>query len=327
MDREKLILRNMKFRYDKSDVLSIDNLELETAVTTVFLGSNGSGKTTLLKLISGLLVPNEGAVSSSPEILRKRVIMVHQVPYLFYGSVKYNINFALISYGVRSGKREAIITAVLNQAGLLHLANRKSSSLSGGEKHRLAIARAVSVDPEILVLDEPFAHIDINSRILIEKMIEQRAETGKTTIISTHDIASAFRLADKIINLDKGRIKDPDYNFFRGSVEKQDDHFTRFITSDKGISILATGFDKDSRTAVVHCSDIFLSLKKIETSAQNQLKGIIMNMKEKEGLFLITVDCGIELKALITELSVNEFSLKTGVEVFINFKASAVRLY
>ncbi|MCF6335185.1 MAG: ATP-binding cassette domain-containing protein, partial [Spirochaetales bacterium] len=179
MDREKLILSKLKFKYDKTDVLSIDHLELATGVITVFMGSNGSGKTTLLKLLSGLLKPEEGTVGFSSEVLRKRAVMVHQVPYLFAGSVKYNINFALSGNKTGSKKREKIIRTVLDQADLLHLINRKSSTLSGGEKHRLALARAIAVDPEILILDEPFAHIDTRSHLLIEKIIGNRATTGK----------------------------------------------------------------------------------------------------------------------------------------------------
>ncbi len=327
MDREKLILSKLKFKYDKTDVLSIDHLELATGVITVFMGSNGSGKTTLLKLLSGLLKPEEGTVGFSSEVLRKRAVMVHQVPYLFAGSVKYNINFALSGNKTGSKKREKIIRTVLDQADLLHLINRKSSTLSGGEKHRLALARAIAVDPEILILDEPFAHIDTRSHLLIEKIIGNRATTGKSTILSTHSLSSAFRLADKIVHLDKGEILDPNYNFFKGFVKKQDDRFICFITDDKSISILSTGYNNDYRTAVIHYSDIFLSVEEIATSAQNQLKGTVTAMKAKEDQFLVTINCGIELNALITELSVNKFTLRTGSKVFVNFKASAVRLY
>ncbi len=327
MDNSFITISNLGFSYDSNEVLSIENLLISKGLTTVFLGSNGSGKTTILKLLSGLIDKSRGTISNAGDNLMERTIMVHQVPYLFSGSVKYNIDFVLKNKKIPAADRDKIIKSVLKQADLLHLIQRKTSGLSGGEKHRLALARAIAVDPEILILDEPFAHIDIESRELIENLICKRSESGKTTILSTHNLSSAYRLADKIIYLENGKIKEPEYNFFKGTISERDDHFCSFLAEDRNVTILAPASDDNYKSAVIPYSDIFLSKDKIETSAQNQLKGKITALRKKGSQYFVTIDCGIMIKAVITDISVEEFQLQEKKEIFVNFKASAVRLY
>ena len=329
MSSSFITMENIGFFYDINEVLSIDHLTLKKGLTTVFLGSNGSGKTTILKLLSGLISASRGSINRNTQDLLKEAIMVHQTPYLFSGSVKYNIDFVLKNKKIPLTDREKIIKQVLEQVDLLHLLQRKTSGLSGGEKHRLAIARAISVDPEILILDEPFAHIDIESRKLLENLICHRSESGKTTILSTHNLSSAYRLADSIVYLENGKIKEPEYNFFKGIISKRDNHSCSFLAGikNRNVTILAPASDKNYKAAVIPYSDIFLSEDKIKTSAQNQLTGEITTLRKSGSQYFVTIDCGIEIKAVITDISVKEFQLKEKKEIFVNFKASAVRLY
>jgi len=329
MDNSFITMKKLGFSYDSNEALSIDSLSIEKGITSVFLGSNGSGKTTILKILSGLISPSRGLVNRTTSDLIKDSIMVHQVPCFFSGSVKYNINFVLKNKKVPPGERTEIIEKVLEQADLSHLLNRKTSELSGGEKHRLAIARAIAVKPEILILDEPFAHIDIESRKLIEKLISARSKSGKTTILSTHNLSSAYRLADRILYLENGKIKEPEYNFLKGSVSRRNDHFCSFLTGTKNreVSILAPASDENYKAAVIPYRDIFLSEDKIKSSAQNQLSGIITNLTKNGSQYFVTIDCGVDIKAVITDQSVKDFKLKEKKKIYINFKATAVRLY
>ncbi len=329
MHNSFITMNKLGFSYDSNEALSIDSLSIENGITSVFLGSNGSGKTTILKILSGLIIPSRGSVSRASLDLIKDSIMVHQVPWLFSGSVKYNIDFVLKNKKVPAKERAVIIEKVLKQADLVHLLNRKTSDLSGGEKHRLAIARAIAVEPEILILDEPFAHIDIESRKLIEKLISKRSDSGKTTILSTHNLSSAYRLADKIIYLENGKIIEPEFNFLKGFVSRRDDHFCSFSagTKNKEVMILAPASDDNYKAAVIPYRDIFLSRDKIKSSAQNQLSGIITNLTKKGSQYFVTIDCGVDIKAVITDQSVKDFLLKEANKIYVNFKATAVRLY
>ncbi len=322
-------IKELAYSYGKNEVLSINKLLIKKGITTVFLGANGSGKTTILKVLSGIFTPSKGLMLPKPESLKKESVLVHQNPYLFSGSVKYNIEFGLKIRNISKPIRQTIIQKVLSDAQLLNLINRRTSSLSGGEKHRLAIARALALDPDILVLDEPFANIDSESRNVIEDLILKREKNGKTTIISTHILASAYRLASSIIYLDKGKIKEPETNFIKGYIIKKDDYFFSFQASSnkKTKPILIPATDGDYKTAVIPYSDIFLSETNIKTSAQNQLKGIISSLVKKGNQYFVTVDCGISLKAVVTDLSVRELKIEVGKSIFINFKASAVKLY
>jgi molybdate/tungstate transport system ATP-binding protein len=319
----------MGFSYGKNEVIYMDNLSITKGITTVFLGSNGSGKTTLLKLLSGLFYPSKGLIIPDPQILKKESVLVHQSPYLFSGSVRYNIELGLRLKKTPAKLRNIISREVLTEARLLHLNLRKTSSLSGGERKRLAIARALALNPETLILDEPFANIDPESRELIENLIIKRTKDSKTTILSTHNLVSAYRLADNIIYLDNGKTRSSETNFLKGSVVKKDDYFCSFqSTGDKeGIAILSPASDGEYRAAVIPYSDIFLSRDRNKTSAQNQLKGKITSLVKKGSQFYVTIDCGIILKAIITDLSVTELQIKEGKSIFVNFKASAVRLY
>jgi len=324
-----IIIKKIGFSYGKDEVLSIDKLSIHKGITTVFLGSNGSGKTTILKLLSGLYSPSKGVISPETENLKNNSVLVHQNPYLFSGSVKYNIEFGLKIRNIPKDLRKSIIQKVLSEAQLLNIITRKTSSLSGGEKHRLAIARALSLDPDILVLDEPFANIDPESRNTIEKLILKREGNDKTTIISTHNLESAYRLASSIIQMDKGEIKEPETNFIKGSVIEKDDYFCFFQADNykRVTPILIPATDGEYKTAVIPYRDIFLSGTNIKTSAQNQFKGIITSLVKKGNQFFVTIDCGISLKAIVTDLSVREFKIEVGKSIFVNFKASAVKLY
>ena len=324
-----ITLDHLEYFYDNNKALSIDKLSITKGITSVILGSNGSGKTTALKILSGLLTPSNGSININIEELKSNAILVHQIPYMFSGTVKYNMEFVLKNKKIAAHKRTIIIKDVLEKANLLHLIHRKTSQLSGGEKHRLAIARAIAVEPENLILDEPFAHIDTESRELIEDLILQRAKNHKTTLFSTHDLSSAYRLADRIIYLENGNIKEPEYNFLKGSVSLRDNHFCSFLVkhNNKEMTILSPASDANHRAVVIPYRDIFLSKDRIESSAQNQIAGKIIALEKSGSQFLVSIDCGIELKAVITDLSVEKLQLKEKKMIFVNFKASAVKLY
>jgi tungstate transport system ATP-binding protein len=205
----------------------IDRLSVEIAgnAVTVLLGPNGAGKSVLLRLLHGLLKPTAGTILWNGEppsdALRKRQALVFQRPVLLRRSVAANLRFAL---GLRPFcDREARLARALELAGLAELADRPARVLSGGEQQRLALARALSLDPEVLLLDEPTVSLDPASVQAIEELIGTARRAGIMVILVTHELAQARRMADRVMFLDRGRMTEftPAARFFDKPASKE----------------------------------------------------------------------------------------------------------
>lgn len=176
------------------------DLTLSASGTTVIMGPNGAGKSLLLRMLHGLIAPTSGTVTS-----RGKQAMVFQRPVLLRQSVEANLLFVL----KRSIPREdcaAQCHALLQEIGLQDRARQPARGLSGGEQQRLAMARALALNPEILFLDEPTASLDPSATLSIEQMIQSAAAGGAKIVLVTHDIGQARRLADEVVFLHDGRI-------------------------------------------------------------------------------------------------------------------------
>ena len=202
------------------------------------MGHNGAGKSLLLRCMHGLLKPTDGSVSWSGKKAaniecRKNQAMVFQKPLMLNRSVAANINYVL----KLRGKSAHLCQEYLESAGLGDKAKQAARSLSGGEQQRLAIARALATEPDVLFLDEPTANLDPNATLKIESQIAKAADEDIKVIMVTHDIAQARRLADEIIFLHKGSLTEHTSAdvFFNlpHSVEAQD-YLTSYLGSAPG---------------------------------------------------------------------------------------------
>lgn len=187
------------------------DLTLDHGPRTVVLGPNGAGKSLLLRLLHGLLEPTSGRVlwhGRPPDRdLRLRQAMVFQRPVLLRRSAAANLRYALRAYGVAGESLVDQVHVWLMRAGLGELAGRPARVLSGGEQQRLALARALSHGPEVLLLDEPTASLDPASALAIEELIQEAHRAGTKIILVTHDLGQARRLADEIVFLYRGRVE------------------------------------------------------------------------------------------------------------------------
>jgi tungstate transport system ATP-binding protein len=184
---------------------------------TVLLGPNGSGKTTLLKLAMGLLQPTQGRVTfagRSGSTGGRRRAFVFQKPVMLRRSVAGNVSYALRMAG--HAPTPSRVRQLLQQVGLSGFEERPARRLSGGEQQRLALARALARDPEILFLDEPTASLDPHATKAVEDIIAQVDAGGVTVVMTTHDLGQARRLAEMIMFLAKGRLceQGPAQKFF-----------------------------------------------------------------------------------------------------------------
>jgi tungstate transport system ATP-binding protein len=187
-------------------ILADVTLSIEKGGPAVIVGPNGSGKTTLLKLAMGLITPSGGRVTwagrSDADFSRRA--FVFQRPVMLRRSAAANVAYAL-----RAASRDAgpePVRKLLEQVGLSGLGDRPARRLSGGEQQRLALAKALARDPEVLFLDEPTASLDPASSKAVEDIVRRSAASGVKIVMSTHDLAQARRLAAYVIFLVGGRL-------------------------------------------------------------------------------------------------------------------------
>jgi tungstate transport system ATP-binding protein len=182
-------------------LLSDIDLVLGAGAPTVLLGPNGSGKSTLLRLAMDLVAPTSGRVAwggrAEPG---ERLAMVFQRPVMLRRTAAANIAYALPK------RDDTRVMDLLTQVGLAPLAKRPARKLSGGEQQRLALARALARNPEILLLDEPTASLDPAATKAVEDIVQQIARAGVKIVMATHDIGQARRLAGDIVFLARGRL-------------------------------------------------------------------------------------------------------------------------
>lgn len=206
-----LVLDEVSFIAGGRRILDRVSLSLEPGRRTVILGPNGAGKSVLLRLMHGLIEPSLGAVrwrGGASAQVRRRQAMVFQRPVLFRRSAIGNLRFALAVGGVPPAEREARARDALVRVGLGAIADQPALRLSGGEQQRLALARAWMLRPEVLFLDEPTANLDPGSTAEIERVVQAIHDGGTKIVLVTHNLGQARRLADEIVFLSGGRLRE-----------------------------------------------------------------------------------------------------------------------
>ena len=215
-----LQLRDIAFGYGKERVLSSLSFEVEKGEIIGIIGHNGSGKTTLFKVLDGILFPQEGEVLIGGENIRAKTrreiaAMMAFVPQEFSPVFPFTVreivmmgrypHFGNLDFEGRDDYR--IVQEVMEMTGTLPFSDRPIQHLSGGEKQRVLIARALAQKPEIMLLDEATAFLDIKHQIAIfELIVKLNREQGLTVLIVTHDINLAAGHTDRIILLQRGKI-------------------------------------------------------------------------------------------------------------------------
>lgn len=200
-----LSVRGLSLRFAGGAVLDGLDLDLRPGGCTVILGPNGAGKSLLLKLLHGLMAPSGGTVSwngTGAAQATGRQALVFQKPVLLRRSVAANLDFVLKA----RGRPRHLCDGLLDHVGLAHKARQPARLLSGGEAQRLALARALATDPEVLLLDEPTASLDPASVLVIERIVTEARDRGVRIVFVTHDLGQAKRMADDVVFLHRGRV-------------------------------------------------------------------------------------------------------------------------
>jgi ABC-type multidrug transport system ATPase subunit len=201
-DHSLLRCEHVTVRRGKRDVVRDVSVELRRGELVALLGPNGAGKSTLLDALGGALAPAAGEIER-----HGRVAIALQAPDLARRSVLANVTLALAWWGVPRPERAARAREALAAIGAAHLARRPADTLSGGERRRVHLARALAVAPDILLLDEPFAGLDAETRAnLLEDAVSALRSDRRATLVVVHDRAEAWALADRLLILIDGQL-------------------------------------------------------------------------------------------------------------------------
>ena len=328
-----LELRGVRHRYDGRVVLDLERFAVPPGALIAIVGPNGAGKSTLLRLLALLERPSEGAVlldgRPADLALRRRVTLVEQRPVLLRGTTRENLEFGLRVRGIRRTEVNRLVDNVAGRLGITPLLDRRRHELSDGEVQRIAVARALAVEPDVLLLDEPASSADrAAAQSLYHALAEERARRPLAVCLASHQLEDAYRWADDVRALADGRLSPvtPE-NLFRielpvgapgdlkhvrvGNVE------IAALTDKSGPAILA-----------VPPTDILVSREPLTSSARNVFCGRVTRLvHQRSGAVHVTADVGVELVAVVTEDAARDLGLTPGSPVAFAFKASAVRVF
>lgn len=319
------------------------------------VGPNGAGKSTFLQLIAGSLRPTAGQVAlhgdvvATPERLvpphRRRIAYVEQRPLLFpHLDVLGNVMFGLVARGIdrREARRRALTE--LEAVGCAELSDRRANALSGGQAQRVSLARGLAIDPDVLLLDEPFAALDVSVTPALRRLLRDRI-SGLTTVLVTHELLDIVTLADRLVVLEGGRVAaDGPVDALVASPP------TRFLADFVGLNLLTGTVDADG--ALVVGSERITGLSDGELTAgqraratiapdavaihreaphgspRNALRGRIVAIEPRGAVVGVTVDvAGHPLRADLTPGAVADLGLVPDEPVVAVVKATQVRLH
>jgi tungstate transport system ATP-binding protein len=203
--------------YKSNVAFEAEELTIPAGGLHLLVGPNGSGKSTLLSLLAFLKKPDRGQMSFEGSVvewrrdeirnLRRRVTLLHQHSYLFSGSVFSNVAFGLRIRDVKREDMQRTVSDCLAVVGLAGFESRNARQLSGGETRRVALARALACKPEVLLLDEPLAHVDRQSCEILEALVAALSRQGMTVVMATHDDHSCNGAVRSVVHLDEGHTK------------------------------------------------------------------------------------------------------------------------
>lgn len=339
----------------KHPILKDVTLDIGGAGAFVILGPNGAGKTTLLRVLALLDRPAGGEVfydgraasrlsGAERTVLRRRLGFVFQHPLLLNGPVIANMRYAL-----RLRKLPADEERVERELAAVGLGSKKDLDvrlLSGGEKQRLQLARAMLLDPEVLFADEPTSNLDPLSARTIEDRLRSMAASGRTVVLTTHNLLQARLLGRQVFFMKDGGIvqegtasqvlENPATldvaqfssitNVFRGRLIRVEGESVLEIGPAQ--IRVASGLDEGPVAAILRPEDILVSRDPITSSARNRFSGRVTAIDDLGIVVVLQVACGdLAFRATITRQSLAEMGLRTGDEVVLTFKASAVMLF
>ncbi len=329
------------------------SLEVKRGEFFVILGPTGAGKTLLLETIAGFYIPDRGEIwLEGREVTyvpseQRGIGFIYQDYSLFpHMTVEENILFGLRVQKTAGGDANRTrVREIMEWLNIVHLAHRYPGTLSGGEQQKVAIGRAIAIEPKILLLDEPLSALDRRTQdYLRDELKRVRAEFGITMVHVTHDQTEAMLLADRIAVMMGGRIVQvgtpqeifnkprneavADFvgieNILRGVVLENEQGVAAIAVDSGAVVYAVSEFCDGAVTVFVRPENIILSAHVDGSSARNVMTGQIEQLLEAGPLVRVRLDNG--LVALVTRQAREELNLQKGDDVFATFKATTVHV-
>ncbi len=226
-------LKSVAVRFGQVPALTGIDLRIAPGEHVALIGANGSGKSTLLRVVHGLVKPSSGSLLRDSGA---KQAMVFQRPAMLRMTALSNVALGLWLAGRRWREAKAEAYRALDRVGLASQAWRNARALSGGQQQRLALARAWSLAPDVLLLDEPTSSLDPHAKREVEGLMQEFAATGMTLVFASHNLGQVKRLATRVVYLEQGRILAdlPVREFFQGHLGETSREAELFVKGELG---------------------------------------------------------------------------------------------
>lgn len=317
----------------------------------ILLGESGAGKSMILETIAGLVLPDTGEVLFRGVEITRQKIQQRKIGIVFQDHAVFpHLNvFDNIAYPLKSRKckRNVIrekVTKMATQMGIAGLLDRKTETLSGGELQRVALARSLVQQPEVLLLDEPLTSLDTRLKTEIRALLREIHKSGQTIIHVTHDYEEALALGTRIAVVDQGKIVQegspedvfhhPTTSFVAHFIGIRNYFKVKTVSDANGMKAITEGgltihlqeeYNASDGFLLIRGEDIILSNEPVSSSAMNSFRGTITEILSTPRGVEVCVDSGMLFYALITRPSLTRLGLTEGGVVWIQFKATAAR--
>ncbi len=353
-----LEIRGLRVERGGVEVLDVPSFRLHQGEFVSLLGPNGSGKTTfllsmmmLLPRVAGQVIYRGGEIVSNGGAIeyRRKIAMVLQEPLLFDTSVYENVASGLRIRGFDRGEIRQRVMAYLERFKLADMAQRSARRISGGEARRVNLARALVAGPEVVLMDEPFANLDLPTRQSITDDLETTIrEERMAAILVTHDQAEALRFSDRLVVMNGGRIVQSDApsvvmnnpinqfvascvgmeTILEGTIQRKDGWEIVVRVGGREIEALGEGSPGDQVYCCIRPENVIVDVGSPSptSSARNVFPGRIEGLTSVGPYLKVKLDCGFPLVAHVTGESFATLRLDVGKEVFASFKATAIHV-
>ncbi len=332
-------LKNIVRIFKGRKVLDIPALDIERGQIYTLIGPNGAGKTTLLNILAFLDEPSSGELyfdsqrvafgSSQMLPFRRRVVLLDQYPILFTGPVWKNVEYGLKVRGIEATRRREKTLEMLDLVGMSKFIDADAHKLSGGETKRVALARALAIEPEVLLCDEPGANVDKENQEIIHSILKKsNSLAGTSVIFSTHYLSQGRRLADQTLMLEHGRLSDVlNENFVKAElVEKQGELVQCRIAGKVVLSVDAVqviGGDREF-TLRIDPEKVLLLIEDDGQKGRNRIPGTVVRINQDKERIRIGVDVGFKLQFFISMQKYLQSSPIIGQKVHVELPLDAI---